>query len=334
MLFRIAAFCLFSALALCATTADTQERGVLVYKDGNRITGALVREQGQPIHFVSDRFGILKYTPSEARFEAEREEDESLVYRGKTPALPAAPTPHPPATASAPKAAQKSHSTQSLIHPWKIKLNGYLDKTDDNGTQRREYLSAVRIERHTSTNQLSLDTRYEYTGRNNSIDRRRATSRGDWRHFLTPRAFTLYTPYFEYDGKNTSAGRNDYLLNQQQAGLGYRLLTVKNYDTRIAATWSYFDLRNYDLNTESSFSAPSLILENNLRLPWEFDLRQKGQLYYLPAQEKFGWDNESDLTKKINRTLSLTLRHQYRRDYPALGLNPINRLRLLFGLEF
>ncbi len=317
------------------------QRGVLIFSDGNRLTGVLQQERGQAGRFVSDRFGDIAFSADEARFEPERVDDATVAFRGKTSANPVAPAPARAPAPAAPlilaagaKPPPKPSPAPSALHPWKFKLNGFLDRTDDNGIHRSEYVTGLRIDRNTTSNQFFLDNRYEYAERNEILDRRRATSRGDWRHVLSPRWFTLYTPYLEYDGKTVATGRNDYLLNQQQGGIGYRLLTGPDYTSRVAATWSFFDLTNYDLGTESSFSAPSLILENNLRLPWAFELRQKGQVYYLAAEQTFGWDNEADLIKRLNKTLSLTLRHQYRRDYPALGLNPINRLRLLFGVEF
>ncbi|HRE80411.1 MAG TPA: DUF481 domain-containing protein [Opitutaceae bacterium] len=306
----------------------TPVKGVLIFSDGNRVTGHLT-ESGV---FESDRFGVIPYSDREAHFEPER-------------SVPAGDTP----TVLKERVAAESKVLSDLplpgkrrwLDPWRINLAGFFDKTLEDGVRRHEYNASLRIERpHDGKDQWQSEAHYEFVRKDGKIDKRRATLQGDWRHDLSARWFTLYRPYGEYDGSNLNhelaavfgRSRLNYLLTQQQAGVGIRLINRAGFKSMVAANWSWFYVRIFHLG-DGDIDAPSVMIENEVTLPFGFEFKQTGQVYYNRDTDAPGWENRMDLTKRFGEYLHLTLRHEYRRDYPAVNSNPIDRIRLLFGVN-
>lgn len=105
-------------------------RGILVYPDGNRITGRLAAEGV----FASDRFGELRFAPADAKFEPalDMPSDDTpggLKERVEAEIKTATKT-VPPSTAS------ESATKPNLPwwHPWKLSISGYADSTTDDGS--------------------------------------------------------------------------------------------------------------------------------------------------------------------------------------------------------
>lgn len=305
-------------------------RGTLVFADGNRITGRWVSDGV----FMSDRFGVVRFEPAEARFEPAsgapyhdslgglRERVEAEVQAGTS--APAKPVPPP-------------------WHPWKFSVSGFADSTLEGGERRREYYGGIRVDRPlTRQDQVSLDLRYEYRRKGDRLDRRRGTATGEWRHsFGDSRWFSLFRPKGEYDGRNLDAeqqqafGRTrlDYLFTHQQGGIGYRLLDSKQLKSNVVAGWNWFYIHVYHLGSLDA-DAPSVSLEHDLRLPWGLEIKQVGQAYLVPSSGDLAWENTVDFTKHLTSHVYVTLRHEHRKDYVLRNANPLDRLRLLFGLKF
>ena len=309
-------FCVlaFAAARLAAGTAEL--RGLLIYPDGNRITGTLCPDGT----FRSDRFGRVTFQPPEATFVADA---------GSAP-TPPTPTPVPVVT-TVPAAP---------VEGWKYHLNGFVDRTKESGTNRNETFLEFRTEGLvTASDHVWLEGRYEYKGLPEKIDKRRARLRGDWEHDLGPHLYTLYDPDFEYDGRNLTPpvegiSRLNYLLVQQQTGLGYRTTTRFGLTTRVAATWNAFYLDIFHYVTLHS-DAPSLLMDCRWLLPQGFEVADRGDFYYAyRSGGSSGVENEFSLTKHFTPTFHITLRNEYRQNYPATGTNPDRRTRLLFGLDF
>jgi len=312
-------------------TAGRAETGVLVFADGNRVTGRLEA----PGRFASDRFGVVTFNANEAVFEA-------IVVEA-----PAAPegsgasrerAEQHQAGATAPAAAP----ARSRWHPWVVSLSGFAERTFEDDVRRLEYFAGLKVERPWQEGRSFVwDTRYEYVNKSDRIDKRRATTYADWRRDLSPRWFTTVRPSLEYDGRNLTAEqaeflgrpRLNYLLQQHQAGVGYRLLNTATLKTAVTANAAYFHLRLFDFVTLDAKGAV-LSLENQLKLPWGLEFKQTGRLLYLDVADDVRWENEAELTKHITTDLHLTLRHHYRQEYSVFDTNPIDKLRLLIGVKF
>lgn len=324
-----AAFILFIALlAVGQTAAETvARRGSLIFPDGNRITGVL----GSDGAFASDRFGHVSFKTGEAYFEASDSDSR-----------PPEATAQPVANAATAVLGVTSpvNPSSTSVTPWKFTVNGFFEMKTEGNDDNREFNVGVSANKKWTSDQLGIDSRYEYLRKNDRIDTRRATVKVDWQHSLSSRWFTLYRPYAEYDGRNLDnpllpISRLNYLLFQHQAGLGYRYINSDHLQGRVGAAWSYFTLHVYhfgDFHTD----APSMFLEHDFQLPWGFEFTQRGELYYSyhEADEPVGVSNEFNFTKRFGAHYHLTLRHEYRYNFPVSGTNDIRRLRLLFGVDF
>lgn len=354
-LLRVCVLLFLFSLVSAAFATDTVrgQPGTLVYADGDRVTGRLVAEGV----FQSKRFGEIRFVRTEARFEAidrtladdtpgglraRVEEDLSGRPRDASPLAQAVP---PPVSEPTPTddTSRGVKSTRPWWHPWKITISGYLDRTREDGVPRHEFFTGLRIQ-HPRTDGLllSADARYEFVRKNKRIDKRRATFRGDIRKDLGGRWFALYFPFAEYDGRNLAVpvngrSRVNYLMSQHQAGIGYHLLDKPKLRSQIAATWSYFHLKEFH-GTTSDADAPALYIENELYLPFGFEVKQTGHVYYIGDRRdldlELGWENQVDFTKRLGAHVFVTLRHEYRKDYPVPRTNAIQRARLLLGVNF
>jgi hypothetical protein len=335
---------LVHALVLLATTAGALaaevplRRGLLVYPDGNRLTGRLVAEGV----FASDRFGEIRFSAKDAQFEADHAmpgDDTSGGLKERVEAEVEAAA--QPAPANVPAAVKPD---LPRWHPWKFSISGFADSTTDDGRRRREYYGGLRIERPSESDPLVFDSRFEYRRTGDRFDKRRATGTIDWRHkFTDSRWFTLYRPYFEYDGRTLSAddaatfgrARLDYFFTQQQAGVGYNLLSTPKLKSNVILNWNHFHVWVFHVGNLGR-GVPSLQFENTLPLGHGLELKQSGQLYWLYESntEKLLWENHLDLTQRFGPHLFFTLRHEYRKDHPLRDATPLDRLRLLFGVNF
>jgi hypothetical protein len=321
------------AMAVSAAAATPLGRGLLVYPDGNRLTGRLLADGV----FASDLFGEVRFDSKAVRFEPRLEvpdRDTPGELRERVDAEVKAGTPATPA----------AKPVSSGAKPWKFSISGFADATTDDGNRRREYYGALRIERPSQTDPLILEGRYEYRRVGSRLDRRRATGSLDWRHpFPESRWFTLYRPYFEYDGRSLSPAdaatlgrtRIDYIFTQQQAGVGYNILAGPKVKSNAIVNWNHFHVWVFHL-ANLGRGVPSLQLENTFPLTRSLELKQTGQIYWLyeAASDQWLWENYLDLTQHFGSHFFLTLRHEYRKDHPLRDATPLDRLRLLFGVNF
>lgn len=324
---------LFLVLSAAFAGEVPLRRGVLAYPDGNRITGRLVSDGV----FASDRFGEVRFTSGDARFEPDNRmpaDDTPGGLRERVEAeVDGTTTPRPPAArADAPSS------------PWKFAISGFADRTLDDGRRRHEYYLGLSVERPSDSDPMVFDARYEYRRTGGRLDKRRATGTFDWRHrFAGSRWFTLYRPYFEYDGRTLNAddaanfgrARLDYVFTQQQAGVGYNLVDTPRLKSNAILSWNHFHVWVFHAGNLGR-GVPSLKVENTLPLGRGLELKQTGQLYWLyeAAVDQVLWENHLDLTQRFGAHLFVTLRHEYRKDHPLRDATPLDRLRLLFGVNF
>lgn len=325
--------CILLALpTLVIAGQPSRSRGTLAYQDGNRITGMLVADG----EFESDRFGRIRFVPSEATFTPEiAHPGEAVATAGQTPA------PESPQALEASRNAGHGREPPAKGNDWKYSLGGFIDRTIEDQVSKREYYVSAELSNSPSAiNRYDAHLTYSYISKGAKLDKRRATATGKWEHDVSRRWFTLYRPYGEYDGVNLNAeniaalGRTrvNYLLTQQQAGLGLKLVDTKTFRSSVVMSWSYFYLKVLHFGYGDA-NAPALRFENTATLPWGLELKQEGQIYYGGTNDELGWENQMDLTKRFNDKVYLTLRHEYRKDYPLLNVNAIDRIRLILGLR-
>lgn len=310
------------------------EKGRLIYADGNQITGQLA----SATVFVADRFGVVRFDPAEARFAADQSADQS----GDQPQAAGRLAVAQPSVVS-PAVVPPATPTKPWWHPWKFAVNGYIDRTLEKGEPRHTYHGSFRVDRPVFTNgHVSFEASYEYRTIASQLDQRRATTQGEYRHrFAGSRWFALYQPKFEYDGRNLSpeqmveygSARINYLISQHAVGGGYVLLDRPRLQSNAVLSWNHLDIEVYDLGSYAT-GMPSFDLEHLLTLRGGFEVKQQGRVYWIYQRGNFAWENRLELSKRVSEHLLLTLRHEYRQKFPLRDANPLDRLRLLFGLEY
>jgi hypothetical protein len=127
---------------------------------------------------------------------------------------------------------------------------------------------------------------------------------------------------------------NDYVLLQQEIGVGFALLTTPTRKVRAGVSENLFDIWNSAPGTgHTSRAVESTFEEVELTLPWRMGLSQRGVWYPVRARAD-GWEHRVELNKKLTETLSTSLRHEVRRNNPDGSSQDYTRMKLLFGLDF
>lgn len=321
---RLALLALTTATLAAAARADV---GVLDFHDGNKVTGTLV----SPGVFRSDRFGVIGFSPEQATFVPTQSTVTSVAE------------PQPPVSVAegASPAVERKRPKGRLLENWKFSIAGFWDERSEGEIRESTYDLLFRFERpKLKADRISGTLTYNYVDKQGIIDRRRATAKGEWDHDLSARWVLLYRPEAEYDGRNlepdiaAQLGRSriNYGLLQNQIGVGYRLIDKPTYKTTVSANWAFLNLRLFHYAT-LNFDVPVVSVENDFTFPWKLSLKHNARAYYLISDDQLSMTSELELKKQLTDFFYLTLRHEYRVDFISEA-NELNRLRLLFGIDF
>ena len=331
-----------------AAEVEVPARDVLVFKDGDRLHGQLVREEGRVIVFKSDRFG-------EQRVSA----DTAVVIRGEKPvaplaAVPAATSAAPVVTAPPPgvKPAEQAEAekvsvwerfspalltarVRELFGPWKGRIAFSTEVISDT-TDRSTISLEGKLSRKWTADEVQLNGRFDYADTNNLTTTDVVKSDGLWRHNFTKNSFTQYRPTLEWNRASYRSGlAADYVLLQQEIGAGINLLTSPARKLRVGVSENLFDVwTTSPPKSHTARTSESAFVETELKLPWGLLLTDRGVYYYSIASRGDGRENRVELTKKFTETLSTAIRHEFRRGSPDGKAQDYDRLKLLLGLDF
>lgn len=311
-------------------------RDTLVYKDGDRVQGTVLREDQSMIVFKSDRFGELRVPATDA-----------VVIKGTpAPDLSAAASPieakSPETVAEEEKASkwewfsasQLTARLRNFFGPWHGRVAISTEVVSD-AADRNSQSFDLTLRRKWTRDELQLTGRYEYAESNrvNTTDTIRGS--GMWRHDFSKRYFAQYRPQVEWDRASFRSGvPNDYVLLQQEIGVGVVFISTPTRKARLGVSQNRFDVWNSAPTAEhTSRGAQSLFEEIDFALPWRMTISQRGNWYPVPNQRD-GWDNRVELSKKLTETLNASIRHEVRRNNPDGSSQNYTRLRLLLGVDF
>ncbi|HVS51639.1 MAG TPA: DUF481 domain-containing protein [Opitutaceae bacterium] len=345
----------FGAVALSLVVAGvraediaTNPRDTLVYKDGDRVQGKLVAEDAGTIVFKSDRFGELRVPAADA-----------VVIKADPSAATTATRPLPPVEAEGllpPKKAAKvaeeraeeervtiwerfspsllTAKVRNFFGPWHGRLQLSSEIVSDTA-ERHNYSLEGRLQRKWERDDVQLNARYDYADSNDVVTTDVLRASGSWRHDFNRRLFAQYRPTTEWNHASVRLGvPNDYLLLQQEIGLGYSVLVRPTRKIRLGVSQNLFDTWNTAPTSDhTSHGVRSLFEEMEFALPWRMNLTQRGVWYPVP-NEPDGWENTIELNKKLTETLSTSLRHEIRRHNPDGSAQDYTRLKLLLGFDF
>jgi hypothetical protein len=191
------------------------------------------------------------------------------------------------------------------------------------------------LTRKWKTDEVQLNARYDFNEENKVTTTDLAKFWGQWRHEFNTTIFTQYRPTTEWNRASVfNSMPNDYVLLQQELGLGMHLLTRPTRKIRIGLSQNRFDTWNTAPGAgHTSARAMSAFEEIDLSLPWRITISQRG-VWYPVHNQIDGWEHRIELNKKLTETLSAAVRHEIRRHNPDGTATDYERLKLLLGLDF
>ncbi|MEO6245815.1 MAG: DUF481 domain-containing protein [Opitutaceae bacterium] len=331
-----------AAAGLWSAEAASHSRDTLVYKDGDRVQGALVSDAGGTLVFKSERFGELRVPATEAVIiKAEKPAALTAVASAAPPAA------ERPATASEKEEAERvslwdlfspavlTARVRNYFGPWHGRLSFSSEFVSDFADRNNSSYEA-NLKRKWKVDEVQLNARYDYNQTDSVTTTDLMKLSGLWRHDFSARFFGQYRPSSEWNRATTLRGApNDYLLLQQELGGGCQVLATPSRKLRVGVSQNLFDTWSTvgpRMHTVSR-GVVSAFEEAELVLPWRITIAQRGVWYPVNAQAD-GWENRLDLSKKLTETLSTSLRHEVRRNNPDGSSQDYTRLKLLFGLDF
>lgn len=354
-----------SSPELTPTTRDT-----LVYKDGDRLQGKLVERTGATIVFKSDRFGELRVPASDVVVIPADTAVKTAATPPPAPPKPAAPpagapaapapAPKPPLAAATPSPAAAKPATdpqtrreeekatvwdrfspavltarvRKLFGPWKGRF-AFATEISSDVADRENSTWEARIQRKWEKDEVQLTGRFDYAETNNVRTSDMIKAAGSLRHDFTKMHFAHYRPTVEWNRASRRQGvPNNYVLLQQELGIGYNVRTTPTQKVRLGVSQNRFDVWNDAPVADHSFrGVQSAFEEVEIKLPWQMGVTQRAAWYPVKGQRD-GWENRVELNKKLTETLSTSVRHEIRRHTPDGSAQDYERLRLLFALDF
>lgn len=357
----LAVFCAWTVLlsaGLWAAQTTPTTRDTLVYKDGDRVQGKLVSESATEIVFKADRFGEVRVHAGDAVVIKAEKPGGPIVAESSTPAPAAAatkPAATPPVTPTEKKnavAAEEKEEEEKLsiwdrfspavltakvrnfFGPWHGRVSFSTEVVSD-VADRTNSSYETHLARKWKADDVQINARFDYAEANNVTTTDMIKTSAQWRHDFNKQVFAQYRPSTEWNRASTFRGLpNDYVLLQQELGMGYQFLTKPTRKLRAGVSQNLFDTWNTAPGSEhTSRGVVSTFEEAELTMPWRITVSQRGVWYPVRAV-KDGWENRFEVNKKLTETLSTSIRHEIRRNNPDGTSQDYTRLKLLFGLDF
>lgn len=345
-------------IALRGAHVTPNPRDTLAYKDGDRIQGTLVRKTDEMIVFKSDRFGELRVPAADA-VVIKAEQPVAAASSSATAVAAAPPSILEPAAnpatlgegkqgVSAAERAEQEKVTlwdrfspsvltakvRNYFGPWHGRLAFSAEVVSDVGKRNNSSYEA-HLQRKWARDEVQFIGRVDYSETNGLATSDLVKGSALWRHDFNKAVFANYRPTSEWDrASQRRGGANDYVLLQQELGIGINVFTRPSRKLRAGVSQNLFDTwTTAPIHEHNSRVVVSAFEETDFTLPWRITIAQRG-VWYPNTGESDGWENRIDLTKKLTETLSTSLRHEMRRNNPDGSARDYTRLKLLFGLDF
>ena len=341
-----------AVIAVEPPVADLRSHDVLVYRDGDRVQGHIIEQTAETIVFQSERFGILRVPVGSAVVIKSAKPAEPAPASALHSAPPASPAGNRQAAADQAEAEKVSvwdwfspavltAKVRNYFGPWHGKVAFSTEVVSDATSDRNNVALETQLQRKWKSDEVQLKGRFDYSKTNELTTTDMIRADGLWRHDFPKGRFALYRPALEWNrasfDKITHAP-NDYVLLQQEIGVGLNLVSKPSRQVRVGVSENLFDLWNTvpDRVDEghTSRTVESAFVETELKLPWRMSLTQRAVYYYSISSGTHGWENRIELSKRFTETFSTSIRHEIRRDNPDGRAPDYTRLKLLFGLDF
>ena len=323
------AACLVLPLVFTARAAALEDElpvpDVLIYHDGDRVQGRLIAREGDILVFRSVRFGELRVPESEVQILTAGEAPKEIVTKVAT-------VPVPPAVGSSPD--ELTRYFKDFFGPWHGRFAISSEIISDT-TTRSDLMVEARLNRTWPKDEVSMLGRFDYSKTDDVVTTDVIKGNGLWRHTLPRRLFTVYRPSYEWNRAFKEDNINkDYVLLQQEVGLGVTAVDKADWKVRVGVAENFFDSWDTENGGHGSAHVESLFAEADLKLPWRIVFTERAVFYYAIATGNTGWENQFEVTKKLTDTLSLGLRHEVRYNDPDVRSQDYSLLRFLLGFDF
>lgn len=301
----------------------------LVYKDGDRVRGRFVERVGDMLVFRSERFGLLEVPAAEA---------EVTLAKAPEPAIAAVVEQDDKADVEVERwpfsPLEMAQALQEFFGAWHGRFSVGVEILQDVADHNSATVD-TKLLRKWKDDEVQLNARYEYA----AVNEKASTDmvRGDalWRHELPGKFFAVYRPTVEW---NRAFYRNglpaDYILLQQELGVGINLLDADTRKVRVGVSENVFDTWVTPTGMHFSQMVESLFAEVEAKLPWRITLTNRGVWYYSISDQTQGWENRFEISKKLTETVTIAARHDTRNNNPDVRSADYQRLRVLFGFDF
>lgn len=319
-----------------APANEAVELDELVYKDGDRVRGRFVERTGDTLVFRSVRFGLLHVPVVEAELilakapepvivaevkkdeKAEKAEAETEMEVERWPFTPV----------------QFARLLKSMFGSWHGRLSVGAEVLQDSADHDSVTVDA-KLQRKWEKDEVQLNVRYDYASVNEKASTDMVKGYASWRHELPRRIFFNYRPTVEWNREFYRNGSPaDYVLLQQEIGLGINLLNTPTQKLRAGISENMFDTWVTPMSEHFAEGVESLFAEFEAKLPWRITLTNRGVWYYSISDQTDGWENRFEINQKLTETLSIGVRHEVRRNNPDVRSADYERLRVLLGVDF
>jgi hypothetical protein len=305
----------------------------LLFEDGDRVRGQFIERDGDILIFRSERFGLLRVPVTSAKLtlgnpapEVAKEVQEKTEGGTEADVEVEHSVFSPLALAEALK---------DFFGSWHGRFTVSAEMMEDSAEHNSGTVEG-QVRRTWENDEVQITGRYDYS----TVDRTTSATdmikgSGLWRHDFQNPIFTVYRPTLEWNRAYFRAGvPADYVLLQQEAGVGLTLVDSDKRKLRVGVSENLFDTWITPTETHLSQTTESVFAEIEAKLPWRIVVTDRGVWYYSIANETQGWENRFEISKKLTETVTMGLRHEVRHNNPDVRSADYRRLRLLFGLDF
>ncbi|MBE2215278.1 MAG: DUF481 domain-containing protein [Opitutaceae bacterium] len=334
--------------ASAARPGPTNWPDVLVFDDGDRLTGRLLGRENETIIFLSARAGELRVAAGTAHVEPAAAIPDLPSHHGfnaeeSLPSMPASLTARMTAADSltAGMAETKPEIPDSwlgslggVFRDWDGRIATAMSMTHDT-SNGENYGADLKLARTWSKNSATIEVHYYYAEVDDDVQTDLLKASGTLRHDFSAPFFVSYRPSLEWNRNHEIDGAEaDYALAQHSIEFGVNLLETKSTKASFGLAENVFDLWTIDTGDHATRDAQSLFGEVSLDLPWRITIATRATWYYSLASGDRGREEQFELTKKFSDTLSLGLHHESRRDNPDERIADYSLLRFQVGLDF
>jgi len=223
---------------------------------------------------------------------------------------------------------------RNFFGPWHGKF-AFSDELYSDTSDRNTVSLEGHLQRRWSTDEVQLNGHYDYSRTNNLTTTDLIKADGSWRHDFPDRVFAAYRPTLEWN-RDYFVGNlpADYVLLQQEVGVGYNLIATLTNQLRAGVSENIFSNWVLPNHEYVSHYVESVFIEAQWKLPWRMTLSDRNVYYYSLVTGHDGWENKIELDKKLTETLSVGVRNENRHNNPDLRQANYRLLRFYLGFDF